>query len=422
MAGAYSAFASMGYYVEPYSVKKIEFRDTGEVKEYDVTKERVMADSTAYLMNNVLEYATNYGFDGGAKVAGSHVATKTGTSNFDDATLAARKLPPYAVNDLWTVSYTSKYSIALWYGYEDNSSGFYNTNNSPKGRVMSAVMSYIPKDTTGWTMPSSVVPASVEMGTWPAKLASQYTPSDLVRTEYFKKGTQPTELSDRFSQLNDVTNLKSTTNNNSVSLSWKYTTPEILDRNYLSEYFNQAVFGNSSGALLNARITYNSNVLGNIGFGIYLKNSNGELSRIGFTTDNSYTYNSSSLQNGTATFIVKAEYSNFKSNASNGIETKTTISNSGSPSTPNLSINFGDTNTTYNVGAFKNPAMKITYDSKDVTSDANVVFTIQNVNTANSSTELENIMNSLTAGDYTIKYTVTYKDSSITKEKKITLK
>ena len=54
MAAAYSAFASMGYYTEPYSVTKIEYRSTGEVKEFKHEKTKVMSDSTAYLMNNVL--------------------------------------------------------------------------------------------------------------------------------------------------------------------------------------------------------------------------------------------------------------------------------------------------------------------------------------------------------------------------------
>lgn len=35
-----------------------------------------MADSTAYLMNNVLQYAVEHGFNGGARVYGSTVAAK----------------------------------------------------------------------------------------------------------------------------------------------------------------------------------------------------------------------------------------------------------------------------------------------------------------------------------------------------------
>ena len=52
-----------------------------------------MSDSTAYLMNNVLQYAVEYGFSGGARVYGSTVAAKTGTSNLDAATCKAKGIP-----------------------------------------------------------------------------------------------------------------------------------------------------------------------------------------------------------------------------------------------------------------------------------------------------------------------------------------
>lgn len=52
---------------------------------------------------------------------------------------------------------------------------------------MRKIMTNIPKDTVGFTMPSSVVASQVEMYTYPAKLPSENTPSDLIKTEYFKK-------------------------------------------------------------------------------------------------------------------------------------------------------------------------------------------------------------------------------------------
>ena len=66
------------------------------------------------------------------------------------------KLPSNAVNDLWTVAYTSKYSVAVWYGYKETTSKDYNTSGTPKDRLTAAVMKYIPKDTKGWTKPSSL--------------------------------------------------------------------------------------------------------------------------------------------------------------------------------------------------------------------------------------------------------------------------
>ena len=418
MAAAYSAFASMGYYTEPYSVTKIEYRSTGEVKEFKHEKTKVMSDSTAYLMNNGLEYATNYGFSGGAKVAGSHVATKTGTSNFDEATLKAKGLPYNAVNDLWTVSYTSKYSIALWYGYDPATKEHYNTNNSPKGTIMSAVMSYIPKDTTGWTMPSSVVSATVENGTWPAKLASEYTPADLVLTEYFKKGTQPTEVSERFAQLDNVTNLKATTGSNSITLSWKYTTPKILDQSYLKEYFSQSVFGNGGTAQLNARLAYNQNTLGGQGFGIYVKTSSGDMTRVAYTTDTTYTLNTSNFNDKNLTIIVKAEYANYKANASSGTQVSGTTNNTEEKTNVNVTV---PSNYTTSPGAYTESGLKVTANGKDVTDDCEITYTIVGRNSFTNVSELENYMNKLEVGDYTIKYTIVYNGKTYSKNKNVTI-
>ncbi len=420
MAGAYSTFASMGYYTKPYSVTKIEYRSSGEVVEFNHEKTKVMSDSTAYLMNNVLEYATNYGFSGGAKVNGSHVATKTGTSNFDEATLKARGLPYTAVNDLWTVSYTSKYSVALWYGYDKATSEYYNTNNSPKGTIMAAVMSYIPKDTVGWTMPASVVSSSVEVGSWPAKLPSEYTPSDLILTEYFKKGTQPSEVSERFAKLEAVTSLKSTTNKNSVTLSWKHDTPKVLDKAYLSEYFSQSVFGNGSSSQLSARLNYNASVLGGFGYGIYVKDSSGDLSRIAFTTDTNYTVNTSNFRDNKLTFVVKAEYANFKANASSGVEVSASTNNSNDTDN-SINIEVKESNVTASRGSYSESGVTVTQGGKDITSKCNIKYDIVGKNSYDSKSELESAVNELSPGEYTIKFVITYNGKSYTKTKNITI-
>ena len=205
MASAYACFANGGYYIEPHTVNKIIYRETGEEKEFKYTKERVMKDSTAYIMNNILESAVNTGFNGGAKVYGSHVAAKTGTSNYDQATMKAKNLPAGAVNDLWTVAYTSEYSIAVWYGYDEVDTKYHNDWGGFKDKLTSKIMEFIPKDTKGWSVPSSVVGVVVEKDSWPAQLPSEYTPADKkTGVEYFVRGTQPTEVSARYKKFDAI--------------------------------------------------------------------------------------------------------------------------------------------------------------------------------------------------------------------------
>ncbi len=454
MAAAYAAFSNGGYYTEPYSVTKIEFRTNGEVQEFKATKKRVMKDSTAYIINNILESAVKAGFSGGANVSGSHVAAKTGTSNYDDATMKKYKLPGDAVNDLWTVAYTPDYSISVWYGYggaltkESVKNKAYNTSGTPKDNLMKAVMKYIPKNTSGWKKPSSVVSSEVELGTWPAQLPSENTPSNLVRTEYFVRGTEPTDVSNRFTTLNDVTNLTVNTSNNVATLTWEHTTPNIFTDEYLNEYFGQSVFGNGTSKFIetmkgfqlpNIYVHGGSTVkfsYGNLGFGIYKKELDGTLTLLGFTTNKSYVYPYYS----DTTLVVKAEYANFKSNASSGMSIEIKNNNipvsppnppsssglSSSSNTKKLIINLDTYNVEASVGSYvEHGVSKLYYGVLDVKNSSTIKYQLinnQTVTEYNTTTDLAAAVNALPAGNYKITYIANYLGNEATASKKVTLK
>lgn len=419
MAAAYSGFASGGYYTEPYSVTKIEYRETGEVIEYKPTKERVMKDSTAYMMNNILESAVEVGFNGGARVYGSHVAAKTGTTNYPDSVMKQHNLPSNAVNDLWTIAYTSKYSIAVWYGYESVIDGYNTSNGGHKEGLVSDVMKYIPKDTRGWTQPSSVVAVQVEKETWPAKLPSEYTPSNMIITEYFIRGTQPTEVSERYARLDDITNASVDVSKNTATITWNYTTPTVLTDEYLKDYFNQSVFGNSKENLLNARKEYNNNTLGEIGFGIYKENEDGTLELIDYTTEYSYTYTGYE----TVTLVIKAEHQNYKSNASIGTKLNITLNGAGSR-TLLASLN-GNPSINTNVGSYvENGVKSVFYGSSNVTNSASIKYQIiinTDITEYTTETEVENAINQLPAGTYKINYIISYNGKELIKNRTVTL-
>lgn len=426
MASAYAGFASGGYYTSPYSVTKIEYRETGESKEYKPTKTRVMKDSTAYIMNNILESAVQVGFNGGAAVSGSHVAAKTGTTNYNEDTMKKYNLPSNAVNDLWTVAYTSQYSVAVWYGYDsiynkeaDRVTYNVSTGGHKEG-VVSAVMKYIPKDTKGWTMPSSVVASTVERGTWPDKLPSANTPSDMILTEYFVRGTQPTETSERYATLPDVTNLKSSKNSaNSVTLTWNYKEPEVLTTTYLKKYFSNSVFGNQGNDYYNERINYNNNTLGPVGYGIYKQETNGTLTLIAYTDKLTYTYTGS----GKTTLVVKAEHKNFKSNASKGTSIDLSLSEAQNEKLI-VALN-GKSIVNETVGNYSDAGInKIYYGKIDVTTTANIGYQITANNQINNFTtidKLNNFVNSLNSGSYKITYIVTYLGNETTVSRTIYL-
>lgn len=418
MAEAYSCFANGGYHINSHAVTKIEYRNTGEVVEFNEKKEKVMSDSTAYLMNNVLQYAVEAGFNGGARVYGSTVAAKTGTSNLPDAVIKKYGLPAGAVNDLWTVAYTPEYSISLWYGYKNvDSSHYLSGASAPKDAVMQSVMKYIPKTTKKWEVPSSVVQVTVEKDTWPAQLPSEFTPDEMKITEYFKKGTQPTEVSQRYAKLPDVTNLNSSKTSNGYKLTWNFKEPDILNENYLSKYFSNSVFGNQSLGYLKNRIDYNNNTLGGIGFGIYMKTSSGVLERISFTTDSEYIYNPTT--SGEIEIVVKAEYKSFKNNASNGSTITIKSTGSSAPSSE-LEVDIGEKAISIVKGTTPSLTITVTYDGQDVTNKANKSFKLDNTSYS-SLNDVASKIKDLDEGTYKITYTITYKGKTETLIKEITI-
>lgn len=413
MAEAYSCFANGGYHIESHAVTKIEYRSTGEVVEFEEKKEKVMSDSTAYLVNNVLKYAVDYAFNGGAKVAGSTVAAKTGTSNLPEAITKKYGIPSGAVNDLWTVAYTPEYSVSLWYGYKEvDSSHYLGGASAPKDAVMRSVMKYIPKTTKEWTMPSSVVQSSVERDSWPARLPSEYTPDDMRLTEYFVKGYQPTEVSERFAKLPAVTNLKSTPTTNGYKLTWNWKTPEVLNNSYLTNYFSNSVFGNSSSTYLSQRINYNESTLGGIGFGIYKKSSTGLLERIDFTKDQEYVYKPDTL--GDVNLVVKAEYGNFKANASDAADIKVSITDiiGGDSDKLEVTLKQGtEPDNEITEGSYNDPGIDVKYNGKEVL--PTLLRYEFNGETLLTKSALEAEINKLKSGESAkITYKVTYLTSS----------
>ena len=431
LATAYASFANGGYHIQSHSIKKIEYIETKEVKEFKYKKTRVMADSTAYLITNMLEYAVNYQFNGGAKVSGMAVAAKTGTTNYSDADIKRLGLSKTAIPDLWTVAYTPEYSIAVWYGYEkaDSENHLKNSNNTPKDKIMKTVMTAIPKTGSKFNIPSSVVKSKVEMGTWPAQLPSDYTPSAFITEEWFVKGTEPTEVSERFAKLDDVKSLeaKYSRTNNTVKLTWIHTTPNVLSTSYLTSYFNQNVFGNESAKYLQERLDYNRSTLGTLKYHIYLKDGN-NLKEVASTTNKEYTYKISINDTNTLTFVVKVEYEYFKSNASNGVTKEIKIDSSSITEEDSVVMKLiGDEIVNIKKDEIykePNPGINITEDNISIYNICTINITVQTNNKTKSvtnSTEVSNYINEAEVGTHYIKYTVKYDGKTYTKTRTVNI-
>ncbi len=417
MAAAYAAFGNGGYYIEPHTVKSIKYRDTDETTEFNYKKKQAMKDSTAYLMTNVLEYAANGGgFNGGTGRYYGTKAVKTGTSNFSSDELRKYGLPGYAVKDLWSVAYTSQHAIALWYGYEKTSSDHYLTGASaPKDHLMEYVMATVPVTKEPFNVPSTVSAITVERETWPPQLPSEYTPGDMLVTEYFAAGTGPTDTSPRFAKLSEVKNLKVTDTPAGTKITWDGSPPEVISDDYLNKYFSQAVFGNSAGSLVEARKKYNETALGSFGYGIYI---NGK--EVAFTKEKSYVYKAPKTE--TVEITVKAEYEKYKSNASNGNTTKTQVTGI-IEEKEEVKIIFNNNKVTADIGAYEEEDVSVKLKDEDVTEDATLTYSFnvngKEVGGSYSKEEIEKNINKITdPGTYIVTYYASYKDFDIVSRKR----
>ena len=255
MAAAYAAFSNGGYYNEPYSVSKVIFRDTGEEKKHEGVRRQAMSDSTAYMITSILDDVTLIG-------SGNldRVAMKTGTTNFDEKTRATLGMSDDAIRDSWTIGYTTKTVIGMWYGYtsatkELVSQGLYCHNlkcSTQKDKLFAALAKEVfEKNKEEFKMPSSVVKLGIVAGSNPAKIAGAGY-SGAITYEYFKKGSEPTSTQTVEENLPAPTNLKAVYNssNNTVSLSWNAVTPPSSTSSYgtfgYNVYFNNTLLGFTS--------------------------------------------------------------------------------------------------------------------------------------------------------------------------------
>lgn len=423
MSAAYATFARGGYYIEPYTFTKIEFIDSGEEYENKYKKEKVMSDSTAYMINNILVTAhSSYRVGGSYSVSGTDIAAKTGTSTYDGNAVSALGIKTLPSRDNWTVSYSPDYSISMWYGYDKLYKDAYTTMNgalSVKNALMSGVAKKVFKKNSRFEKPSSVVEVEVEKETMPLQLPSEYTPSNMRMTELFKKGTEPTETSFRYQKLEAPTNGKATTNGSTIYLSWNpISTPKAIDNSYLQSYFNEN-YKISANKYYEARLSYNNQSIGEVRYSIYLQQSNGSLQFLAETKDPNYTFQDNG--SGNYTFVVQANYSIFKTNASDYLKI---IAGSGTSTAGEISLKISsqdECRSKINNTSYYNDNTTITatdINGNNVTDDLKILdSTIVNTET----NEKVNRINLSLEGKYKITYNVSYNGKTYSTSRTFTI-
>ncbi|MBW1840407.1 MAG: penicillin-binding protein 1A [Deltaproteobacteria bacterium] len=179
---AYSVFNNLGYLVDPIFITKIVDRDGNVIEENHPRREKVIEQSTAYIMTNLLESVVKHGTGHRVRALKRPVAGKTGTTN--------------DLNDAWFVGYTPRYVTGVWAGFDDKRSlGKSETGSRTASPIWLGFMKRLLEDKPirVFQVPDGVIFSKIDAETGLLPIPE----SKKTIFECFKEGTVPTEYTKR---------------------------------------------------------------------------------------------------------------------------------------------------------------------------------------------------------------------------------
>ena len=201
MTAAYAAFANQGRVPSPVLIRRVEDRDGALLYQSEQVSSRAISEITAFLMSNMLADVINSGTAAGARQLGFKLpaAGKTGTTN--------------DFNDGWFIGFTPKLVAGVWVGFDQPHTilpnGFAADIAVPFWTAFMRVATA--NDKPEWFAPPGGV-TTARVCRMSGKLASegcehvevvgkddQIETRSMVYTEYFSRGTEPTEYCDMHS-------------------------------------------------------------------------------------------------------------------------------------------------------------------------------------------------------------------------------
>jgi len=189
MTAAFASIANGGVYNEPYYYTKVLDHNGNVLLKAESSSRQVMKTSTAYLLTSAMQDTIVAGLGSTTQPAFKEykmpIAGKTGTTTNSV--------------DRWFCAYTPYYTCSIWMGFDNN----FELENATQNYIWRDVMEAIHKEKQlaykEFVMPDSILTATVctKSGLLAkAGVCDAYEGGSTVRTEYFAKGTVPTEYCD----------------------------------------------------------------------------------------------------------------------------------------------------------------------------------------------------------------------------------
>ncbi len=189
MTAAFASIANGGVYNEPYYYTKVLDHNGNVLLKAETSSRQVMKTSTAYLLTSAMQDTIVRGLGSTTQPAfldyKMPIAGKTGTTTNS--------------NDRWFCAYTPYYTCSIWMGFDNN----FELENATQNYIWRDVIETIHKEKQlaykEFTMPDSILTATIctKSGLLAkAGVCDAYAAGSTVKTEYFAKGTVPTEYCD----------------------------------------------------------------------------------------------------------------------------------------------------------------------------------------------------------------------------------
>lgn len=192
LTASFATIANNGIYIEPILYTKVLDQNGNILLDNTPETHTVIKSTTAFLLTSAMQDVVTSGTGTTTRIPNMPVAGKTGTTS--------------DYNDIWFTGFTPYYTAGIWSGYDENKSqtrtatGNANASSYHKD-LWSKIMTRVHENLeyTNFTMPEGIETAVIctKSGKLAVEGLCDHDPrGSMVRTEYFAKGTTPTEVCD----------------------------------------------------------------------------------------------------------------------------------------------------------------------------------------------------------------------------------
>ncbi len=199
LVGAYSTFASNGYFTPPAFIKSV-YIDGEKVFERKENKTQVFSESTVYLITDMLQTAVKDGTAKKLRALPFDISAKTGTNGVDGKIL-----------DAYALSYTTANTIGVWLGNANNAPIEYTGGGKPcdilyKINEFISELTPFRENLTSFSAPTTVKTIKLDRIEYENSkrllLADDISPQEFVFQELFQEQLVPTQKATHFSNPN----------------------------------------------------------------------------------------------------------------------------------------------------------------------------------------------------------------------------